>query len=197
MSFRIEDKLYIKNEKLIDFKNFLNTHSCKTLHKPRAIESLYFDNQNLQTYNDSIEGMVPRKKIRIRNYPSSDDHKYYYEIKNSSVEGRYKTRKIIDKKAFEEIKKVGIFDKQYGLCLPKIYVKYFREYFKVKDVRVSVDTNIQYRDYKTNFQISDDRVIAELKTSINKDVDELIKDFPIQRIRFSKYCFGMEKLYHL
>ena len=197
MSFRIEDKLYIKNENLIDFKNFLNTHSCKTLYKPRVIESLYFDNQNLQTYNDSIEGMVPRKKIRIRNYPSSDDPKYYYEIKNSSVEGRYKTRKIIDKKAFEEIKKVGIFDEQYGLCLPKIYVKYLREYFKVKDVRVSVDTNIQYRDYKTNFQISDDRVIAELKTSINKDVDELIKDFPIQRIRFSKYCFGMEKLYHL
>ncbi len=197
MSFRIEDKLYIKNENLIDFKHFLNTHSSKRLHKPRVIESLYFDNQNLQTYNDSIEGMVPRKKIRIRNYPSSDDHKYYYEIKNSSVEGRYKTRKIIDKKAFEEIKKVGIFDEQYGLCLPKIYVKYLREYFKVKDVRISVDTNIQYRDYKTNFQISDDRVIAELKTSINKDVDELIKDFPIQRIRFSKYCFGMEKLYQL
>tara|TARA_Y100000996_G_C22461755_1_gene618372 strand:+ start:197 stop:790 length:594 start_codon:yes stop_codon:yes gene_type:complete len=197
LSFRIEDKLYIKNENLIDFKHFLNTHSSKRLHKPRVIESLYFDNQNLQTYNDSIEGMVPRKKIRIRNYPSSDDHKYYYEIKNSSVEGRYKTRKIIDKKAFEEIKKVGIFDEQYGLCLPKIYVKYLREYFKVKDVRISVDTNIQYRDYKTNFQISDDRVIAELKTSINKDVDELIKDFPIQRIRFSKYCFGMEKLYQL
>ena len=197
MSFRIEDKLYIKNENLIDFKHFLNTHSSKRLHKPRVIESLYFDNQNLQTYNDSIEGMVPRKKIRIRNYPSSDDHKYYYEIKNSSVEGRYKTRKIIDKKAFEEIKKVGIFDEQYGLCLPKIYVKYLREYFKVKDVRISVDTNIQYRDYKTNFQISDDRVIAELKTSINKDIDELTKDFPIQRIRFSKYCFGMEKLNHL
>ena len=192
MSFRIEDKLYIKNENLIDFKHFLNTHSSKRLHKPRVIESLYFDNQNLQTYNDSIEGMVPRKKIRIRNYPSSDDHKYYYEIKNSSVEGRYKTRKIIDKKAFEEIKKVGIFDEQYGLCLPKIYVKYLREYFKLKDVRVSVDTNIQYRDYKTNFQISDDRVIAELKTSINKDADELTKDFPIQRIRFSKYCFAVE-----
>ena len=134
MSFRIEDKLYIKNENLIDFKIFLNTHSCKTLHKPRVIESLYFDNQNLQTYNDSIEGMVPRKKIRIRNYPLSDDHKYYYEIKNSSVEGRYKTRKIIDKKAFEEIKKVGIFDEQYGLCLPKIYVKYLREYFIMKNI---------------------------------------------------------------
>lgn len=197
MSFRIEDKLYIKSENLIDFKIFLNANSCKKLHKPRVIESLYFDNHNFQTYNDSIEGMVPRKKIRIRNYPSSDDKKYYYEIKNSSVEGRYKTRKIIDKKDFEEIKKVGIFDEQYGLCLPKIYIRYYREYFKSKDVRISVDTNIKYRDSRTNFQISDDRIIAELKTSINKDIDELNKEFPIQRIRFSKYCFGMEKLYHL
>ena len=67
MSFRIEDKLYIKSENLIDFKNFLKINFCKSLYKPRIIESLYFDNHKLQTYNDSIEGMVPRKKIRIRN----------------------------------------------------------------------------------------------------------------------------------
>tara|TARA_B100001057_G_scaffold81674_1_gene77139 strand:+ start:309 stop:734 length:426 start_codon:yes stop_codon:yes gene_type:complete len=141
--------------------------------------------------------MVPRKKIRIRNYPSSDDKNFYYEIKNSSVEGRFKTRKIIEKEKFEEIKKIGIYDEQYGVCTPKLFVKYNREYFKVKDVRVSIDTNIEYRDYKTNFRVSDDRVIAELKTSKNKNMDELTNDFPIQRIRFSKYCFGMEKLYHL
>ncbi len=197
MSFRIEDKLYIKEENLSDFKNFLNTNSCKTLHKPRIIESLYFDNHNLQTYNDSIEGMVPRKKIRIRNYPFSDDQNIYYEKKNSAVEGRFKTRKIIEKKTFEEFKKIGIFDEQYGVCAPKLYVKYHREYFKIKDVRISIDTNIEYRDYKTNFRISDYRIIAELKASKNKDADELTKDFPIQRIRFSKYCFGLEKLYHL
>tara|TARA_B100001564_G_scaffold302818_1_gene270706 strand:+ start:49 stop:642 length:594 start_codon:yes stop_codon:yes gene_type:complete len=197
LSFRIEDKLYIKNENLIDFKNFLNTNSCKGLHEPRIIESLYFDNDKLQTYNDSIEGMVPRKKIRIRNYPLSNDQNFYYEIKNSSVEGRFKTRKIIDKKTFEEFKKMGIFDEQYGVCTPKLYVKYYREYFIVKDVRISIDTKIEYRDYKTNFQISDNRIIAELKASKNKDADELTKDFPIQRIRFSKYCFGLEKLFHL
>ena len=194
MSFRIEDKLYIKSENLIDFKYFLKTNSCEPLYKPRIIESLYFDNHNLQTYNDSIEGMVPRKKIRIRNYPSSDDKKFYFEIKNSSVEGRFKTRKIIDNNKFDEIKKIGIYDEQYGICVPQLFVKYSREYFKVKDVRVSIDTKIEYRDYKTNFRVSDDRVIAELKASKNKDTDELTNDFPIQRIRFSKYCFAVESL---
>ena len=95
MSFRIEDKLYIKSENLIDFKNFLKINFCKSLYKPRIIESLYFDNHKLQTYNDSIEGMVPRKKIRVRNYPLSDDKKFYFEIKNSSVEGKMSEFQLI------------------------------------------------------------------------------------------------------
>ena len=80
--------------------------------------------------------------------------------------------------------------------LSKMYVRYDREYYLFKDVRISIDTNIQYRSYDTNFTIRDDRVIAELKTSINKNLDELTEDFPSHRIRFSKYCFGVEKLFH-
>ena len=46
MSFRIEEKLYIKAEHLIDFKQFLIKHSAKQLYQPRLIKSLYFDNLN-------------------------------------------------------------------------------------------------------------------------------------------------------
>ena len=46
-------------------------------------------------YTDSIEGLTPRKKIRVRNYPNSQDAKMYLEVKISSVDGRFKTRKII------------------------------------------------------------------------------------------------------
>ena len=73
MSFRIEEKLYIKSEHLIDFKQFLIKRSAKQLYRPRLIKSLYFDNLNFDMCNDSIEGVVPRKKIRIREYPSGDD----------------------------------------------------------------------------------------------------------------------------
>ena len=48
-------------------------------------------------YTDSIEGLTPRKKIRVRNYPTTQDANLYLEIKISSVEGRFKTRKIVDK----------------------------------------------------------------------------------------------------
>lgn len=196
MSFRVEQKLYIKKENLFDFKSFLNKKSAKGIYEPRIIESLYFDNQNFDTYTDSIEGLTPRKKIRVRTYPNHSDERIYFEIKNSSVEGRFKKREVIDNQGFTKVKEQGIFDNQYGLCVPKMYVKYEREYLLLDNVRISIDTNITYKNYDTNFITKDDRIIAELKTSIKKNMDELTNDFPLERIRFSKYCYGIEKLFY-
>ena len=194
MSFRKEEKLFIRSEHILDFKKFLEDHSVKNLYKPRRIRSLYFDNLNFEMYNDSIEGIVPRKKIRVREYPGEFDNKYYLEIKHSSVEGRFKTREIIEKKRFEFLKKTGILDNRYGSCLPNYYVSYDREYLIIDDVRISIDTNLLYQDFKTNFKCNDNNCIVELKTSINKSHDELIEEFPFQRIRFSKYCYAVENL---
>ncbi len=194
MSFRIEEKLYIKSENLIQFREYLDSQSAKPIHKPRLIKSLYFDNLNLDMYNDSIEGLVPRKKIRIREYPGGIDKNYYLEIKNSSVEGRFKTRKILDKNNVNFYKKAGIFDNQYGTCLPNFYVSYEREYSIIDDVRISIDRNLVYKSFKLNNIYNDKNCIVEIKTSIKKNLDNLVKLFPFQRIRFSKYCFAVDTL---
>lgn len=194
MSFRKEEKLFIKSEHILDFKKFLKDRSVKNLYNPRKIKSLYFDNLSFDMYNDSIEGVVPRKKIRVREYPGAIDNKYYLEVKHSSVEGRFKTREIIKKKKFEFFKKTGILDNRYGACLPNYYVSYDREYFIINDVRISIDTNLLYKDFKSSFIYDDKNCIVELKTSINKGHDELIEEFPFQRIRFSKYCYAVERL---
>ena len=192
MSYRIEDKLFFKPENILQFKNFLKNKSAKKLYDNRIIRSLYFDNINLDMYRDSVEGSVPRKKIRIRHYPNSKDKNYYLEIKTSSVEGRHKTRKIIKKEDFESYKKNGIFDSNYGTCIPNFYVSYKREYVKIGDVRISIDEEISYENYLSNNVFFDNKLIVELKTSINKNLDDFIKDFPFQKIRFSKYCFAVE-----
>ena len=194
MSFRIEEKLYIKSEHLIDFKQFLIKHSAKQLYQPRLIKSLYFDNLNFHMYNDSIEGVVPRKKIRIREYPSGDDKNFYLEIKSSSVEGRFKIRTIVDNKKVAYYKKAGVFDNQYGTCLPNFYVSYEREYSIVDDVRISIDKNLVYKSYRTSNVYNDSNSIVEIKTSVKKNLDDLIELFPFQRIRFSKYCFAVDSL---
>jgi len=194
MTFRIEEKLYIRSENLIDFKKYLNDKRVKPIYHPRKIRSLYFDNLNFSMYSDSIEGLVPRKKIRVRNYPEEEDRKMYLEIKNSSVEGRFKSRKIIDNKLLDEYQNIGILDGQYGVCFPNFYVSYKREYSVLDDVRISIDTDISYEDYKTGLTHKDNKIIVEIKTSIKKDLDDLIKAFPFQRIRFSKYCFAVDIL---
>ena len=194
MSFRIEDKFFFRPENILQFKEFLTKKSAKKLHKNRIIKSLYFDNLNLDMYRDSVEGSVPRKKIRIRNYPHSEDKNFYLEVKTSSIEGRFKTRKIISKNDFENFKKNGILDNTYGTCLPNFYVSYEREYIKINDVRISIDKKISYENFLTNVVFADTKSIVELKTSVEKNIDDLVKDFPFQKIRFSKYCFAVESL---
>lgn len=194
MSFRIEEKLYVKIENLFTFKNFLSKKKLTKTFPTRKIESTYFDNINLEMYQDSIEGIVPRKKIRIRKYPETKDNFYYLEKKLSSVEGRFKTRKIITLEDSNKNFRDGILDNQYGICLPKIKVQYFRDYFVFSDVRVSIDTNIFYQNINTDLIIRDERIIVELKTNINKDIDKLYEDFPFQRTRFSKYCYAIETM---
>ena len=194
MSFRIEDKLFFKPENILQFKSFLKDKSAQKLYDNRVIKSLYFDNINLEMYRDSVEGSVPRKKIRIRHYPNSEDKNYYLEIKTSSVEGRYKTREILSKNDYETYKKNGVFDSMYGTCLPNYYVSYKREYAKIGDVRISIDKEISYENFLSNSVFFDDKLIVELKTSIHKNLDDFVKDFPFQKIRFSKYCFAVENL---
>ncbi len=194
MSFRIEDKLFFKPENILQFKSFLKDKSAKKLYDNRIIKSLYFDTINLEMYRDSVEGSVPRKKIRIRHYPNSEDKNYYLEIKTSSVEGRYKTREILSKNDYETYKKNGVFDSMYGTCLPNYYVSYKREYAKIGDVRISIDKEISYENFLSNSVFFDDKLIVELKTSIHKNLDDFVKDFPFQKIRFSKYCFAVENL---
>ena len=194
MSFRIEKKLFIKKEQLIEFKKFLFKKNTKQIYKPRVVESIYFDNCDKKIYFDSLEGLSPRKKIRIRYYPEKKIKEYFLEYKISSVEGRFKKNNKISLDHFNYFLNFGIFDNSYGICKPNLVVSYTREYLRKDDVRITYDANINYNFFKKNIKKKDHNIIIELKTSINKNLDHLIKEFPFQEIRFSKYCNGIEIL---
>ena len=192
MSFRIEKKLFIKKEQLIEFKKFLFKKNIKQIYKPRVVESIYFDNCDKKVYFDSLEGLSPRKKIRIRYYPEKKIKEYFLEYKISSVEGRFKKNNKISLDHFNYLLNFGIFDNSYGICKPNLVVSYTREYLRKDDVRITYDANINYNLFKKNINKKDHNIIIELKTSIKKNLNHLIKEFPFQEIRFSKYCNGIE-----
>ncbi len=191
MSYRTEEKISINSSRLIQFKDSLFSKGAKILFPKRKIESLYFDNSNYQMYHDSIEGSLPRKKIRIRNYKKG---KYFHEVKISSTEGRFKTSYQIKEQKNSEIKKIGLFDDMYGACKPVLLVQYEREYFKFKDFRVTIDNEIRYFSHQNKFLGLETHPVIELKASIKKSLNELMVDFPYPRTRFSKYSNGIEKL---
>ena len=61
-------------------------------------------------------------------------------------------------------------------------------------MRITFDNNISYNLFKKSLKKKDQNIIVELKTSIKKNLDDLTKEFPLQEIRFSKYCNGIELL---
>ena len=94
MSFRTEIKIKIEPFMESHFFKWLSINNGMEIYSKRRVTSIYFDNDKLESYNDSIEGTVPRKKIRLRTYNEfkfNEFQKVLLEKKISSIEGRYKT----------------------------------------------------------------------------------------------------------
>ena len=196
MSFRIEEKLLINFNQVFDLKKWLSDKRYYKLYPDRKIKSLYFDNLNNQMFFGSEEGITPRKKIRIRNYPNDKSQKFFFEKKISSPDGRFKEKKNLDIKEFELVKKFGYFDDLYKSCHPKLFVEYLREYYDANICRLTIDTNIKYTNFKRlNYNKADPYIAVEIKANIQSDLDKLMSEFPFQRVRFSKYCRGFDFLF--
>ena len=167
---------------------------AQKIYNQRTIFSTYYDNDFFSSYKNSEEGVVPRKKIRLRSYNSlSHGENSNFELKISSQENRFKiSKKIKNVNKLENYLNSGYLDKTYGICKPILNVSYLREYFKMDDVRITLDSDIIYKLYNSRFIKKDLKIVAELKTSINKNLDELNEVYPFQEIRFSKYCNGLE-----
>jgi hypothetical protein len=191
MSYRIEKKILLKKNNLIKFNDFMYENKIKKIFDDRIISSVYFDNKYSQSFIDSEEGIVPRKKIRIRYY-NYDQLKKFKEIKVTDSIGRKKTSKVYDLNILES----SFFDDQYGVCRPKLLVIYKRSYFFFKKLRITLDTNIKYQKVLFNNTLktkiySDDNFVLEIKSNNLKNENYVNTIFPFQFSRFSKYCNGI------
>jgi len=190
MSFRIEEKILMEKNEILRFLK-QNSNNLKRIYNTRIINSIYFDNDYFSSHNDSEEGSTPRKKTRVRfyNYINSNEN-FFLEKKISSVEGRHKTSKEIDRKNFKKMTRNGIICNMYGQIFPKAIVSYKRSYFRIKDVRLTIDEDIKYSKYQINNKVRylyDDMCVIELKADYLTNIDYLKNLIPVQRSRFSKY----------
>ena len=185
MSFRKETKFRVTSSDQNIIKGQLIQRGMKILYPKRIINSQYFDTRDYQMFSESEEGLLPRKKVRVRWYENNDN--YTLETKTSSIEGRFKENKKINSHIFEKYKSMGINTNNYGLILPTALISYGREYFFFKGMRITFDSNINYKFYGSNFKYNDPERVIEIKTTIDFPQDLIQKLFPIPTSRFSKY----------
>ena len=200
MTFRFEEKIKLDNKKIFFFKKWLKFNKAVKVYPDREIYSIYFDNKNFQTYLDSIEGVVPRKKIRLRTYDFINENinNFNLEIKKTLSFGRLKKSQKCEKT--KSLLRNGLFFKDYGICYPKIIVRYVRSYFQLSNIRVTLDTKIAFKKFYFKNKLSFknfDLVVAEIKSSSSNHINEINNKLPFEKTRFSKYSFGVEVLFNL
>ena len=190
MSFRKERKYKLTIYEFNILKDLLTKKGMQKLHEPRKINSLYYDNEYNEMFYHSEEGVLPRKKIRIRWY--NTNFKSNLETKISSIEGRFKTTKPVCAESIKDFPK-HIDDQIYGGLTPSILVSYVREYFIVNNMRLTFDSYIKYTNFRdfSKRVYEDPEKVMEIKVDIDTSDDFIETLIPYATVRFSKYSRGI------
>ena len=192
MSFRKEKKFRVTVSDFHKFQSHLHQQGMKTLFEPRLITSVYFDTPDLNMFNDSEEGLLPRKKVRIRWY--NDDKLFTLENKTSSMEGRFKvTSKLENHISESELNTKKRMDAQYGHIQPTLKVSYKRSYYVFNKMRITFDKDICYQNlkYEDKRKYYDPERVIEIKIPANCPDEFVERLIPFPTARFSKYSRGI------
>ena len=159
--------------------------------EPRVVNSIYFDTINLKMFYDSEEGVLPRKKVRIRWY--NTEKIFTLENKISSIEGRFKVTDRLDNNILDnEFLNDNRNDEIYGAIQPVLKVSYERSYFIFNQMRITFDKNITYENlkYGNKQKYYEPERVIEIKIPPNFSDDFLEQRIPYPTTRFSKYSRG-------
>ena len=194
MQPRIEQKLSVDAREYVSIVQWLAQRQASLLYPPRRVSSTYFDTPQLSMFQDTVEGIVPRRKVRIRCYgthTSSCESSHQLETKLTTETGRKKQSCDIDDDHLAEAN--GLMDDQYGWLVATLHVSYEREYFAISGIRMTIDRFIRYRSSNSLSQAwcDDEQIAVELKAPSTTSLDWLANEFPLPRIHFSKYERGI------
>lgn len=199
---RIEEKFFLPKQKIFEFLSIINLLDAKKSYPNRKVQSLYMDHNNI-CYNDHIEGLFDRKKIRFRWYNDNYLNTVLeYKRKTSIFTSKRKLKvykfsphkkdvlNLIKQKNFWEISSL----------LPSCYIYYNRSYYNIdqKKIRITIDDNLIYGEADGVMKHLDiNSYIVEVKYSNLGDVYKLysaLKKLDISLSKISKYVICKERL---
>jgi len=206
---RFEKKYTSHSNIRSNFKVFISSCNFKKAFESRIITSIYYENQNFSSFLDSEEGNKDRHKLRIRFYNQN--------FLQAFIEKKIKNADLGSKKYFdvnEAIKNNGslpiTLQKNLLINIPKrikntypiLIIEYKRDYYlsKDKNTRITLDSNITFRNITNSKKIKLDLNVIEIKYPEQVDfnnmfLDKIIEQFNLNLLRFSKYCTGIKLFY--
>jgi SPX domain protein involved in polyphosphate accumulation len=201
--YRVEDKFILDSNNYHEIVRRVYGLGGVEIHNARRVNSLYFDTDNLANYRDSIEGCIPRSKTRIRWYGEKalkDILQINIERKYQTENGRFKSSRILQSGERNFIiNSRSIWNNEMGNTHPSALIEYRRRYFQLKDVRITIDTDITYfsvneSSWKFTREAIDSRNVLEFKYK-NVLVQDLMELPNLENAkRFSKYCNAIDAI---
>lgn len=209
-NLRYEKKWIINSNNSNEILNYLyrSRFNFTEHYKDRRINSIYFDDKNLISIKDNLEGNRDRCKIRLRWYGSNQLIKnpvLEYKIKKGliSKKNKIKIKSLngIKIKNNTDINKILIEVKKCVLnksIIPIILISYNRKYFisSNKMIRATFDENIYFKKLKffyPEFYSTLKKKIIEIKYPMILDnyVRKIISNVPSRYAKSSKYVMCM------
>jgi len=179
---------------------------------PRFVNSIYFDTQRLDSFNDHISGVPVRRKLRYRWYGEN-----LRIARNGQVEVKNKSElagwKLVEKLhpdfllednnwayLMDEMRAAssGVIKELLSVSRPVLLTVYYREYYVSADqqVRLTIDSNLkgfdQFLYSRPNLMFcnpGNEQVILELKSKVSQvaELASVLSHFPVRAGRYSKY----------
>ena len=218
---RYEIKFTLNEFGITHALSWLSQIGAKKKYQDRDVNSLYFDNLNLDAVRDNLTGTTPRYKVRFRWYEGETFEKFDPNLEIKTRNGRLgskilypipKIRKSISTQSVfslseEVIQKSRQFNNAHksinSNLLPMLIVQYQREYYEIKNgIRITIDKKIRFSDANQNIKlkflkpITSNQYILELKFSqeLKFSASNLIRSLSLTPKRLSKYLLGLSML---
>lgn len=164
--------------------------------KQYTVKSIYLDSRNLKDYQDKIDGVYKRKKVRIRGYNDVDDNsKLFLEIKHKVSSHVYKNRtQILFKNLlnFLNTKEEDLIRNSKDLSDAEKFLYYYLKDSLKPITMVTYDREAFFSKYDNSLRITFDKNLRYKRTdNFNleqfKDIDNSVAtDYFILEIKFGK-----------
>jgi SPX domain protein involved in polyphosphate accumulation len=174
----------------------LSSYGAYPIYPIRQINSIYFDSQDFESFTDSEEGVVPRRKYRFRWYGDAGEiaTSGMLETKITMEHHREKTSRSFSFNSFPELAE-SFRDASSSHLRPVCQVSYRRAYFgNSSGLRFTYDFDLitQTLD-RTSFK-KIPRTVLEIKYSSEVPSAQFASLLGDRKTRFSKYNEAVQTL---